>query len=238
MNIIAERISDDLKDYLLEKLQFYENTFDPEMSCITSVVLTDRFNTTKHDDKLITLLKQNYKLKFMFDKYNLVNITIMHAPINSKPQFFHLDYNGTATSYFIPLTNLTELNGTEYIEFKNPYENIKFFDLFLEINNEVLSKNDIILKLKDNNLHNNVDYEFKILCCDAFSLVELPHYIFHRAQSNKTRFKKYIVAIEFSINENSFTYTPYKNYTDQELDEGPTVDATKKKKNIYNVNDI
>ena len=80
---------------------------------------------------LKALKEECQHLKSMFDQHTLIQINIINAPPDCNNQLFHIDYQGDSESYFIPLVELSDLNGTEYLYFfeaknyKIYYEEVK-----------------------------------------------------------------------------------------------------------------
>jgi hypothetical protein len=60
--------------------------------------------------------KNNNILKNYVDKEiackNIITLSYISAPSNCNNQEFHIDYEGETITYFIPLIELTDLNGT------------------------------------------------------------------------------------------------------------------------------
>ena len=53
---------------------------------------------------------------------------------NCDNQLFHIDYEGNVETFFIPLVDLTDDYGNEYLKFKNLKDNAKYFDTLSSIN--------------------------------------------------------------------------------------------------------
>jgi hypothetical protein len=63
-----------------------------------------------------------------------------------------------------------------------------------------------------------VDYEFASANSDAFALLQMPNYVYHRGQKNKSGKDRLMVNILFSIN-NAYEYPIDEIIADSEVDE-------------------
>jgi hypothetical protein len=150
--------------------------------------------------------KKNNILKNYVDKEigckNIISITYLFGPPDCNNQEFHYDYSGFTNSYFIPLIELNNLNGTEYVNFYDKKVNIKFKKKLLLISHKFLEKKNIIEYLKKFNIIYKKDYNFKYLNADPFSVILKNNYIFHRGVKNKLKHNRIILEILCGINEN------------------------------------
>lgn len=149
---------------------------------------------------------------------NIISFGFINSPINCQKQKFHLDYNSYTHTYFIPLIDLNDCNGTEYIQFYDTKINIKNVKNLLGISNKYLFKNDIINELKKIDLHLNKDYEFKYLNAKAFDVILMKNYIFHRGSKNRLNVNRVMFQIVCGINKNVNIIDSVK-IIDAELDE-------------------
>ena len=72
------------------------------------------------------------------EKYDLFYFGFIQSLPKCDNQLFHIDYFDKTITYFIPMIELTDLNGTEYVEFNN------YSNSLLDISNKYLYKKDII----------------------------------------------------------------------------------------------
>ena len=147
-----------------------------------------------------------------------MQINIINAPPDCVDQLFHIDYLGDSISYFIPFVELSDLNGTAYLNFINPDNNLVYYNDLLKMSALYLSQPDIIEYLANLQLKLGVDYEFKAANSDAFGLLRMPNYVYHRGQKNKSGKDRLMLNILFSIN-NAYEYPVDEIITDSEIDE-------------------
>jgi hypothetical protein len=175
----------------------------------------------KAGSKILDLLKVECEhLRNSFDNNTLIQINIINAPPDCNNQLFHLDYQGDSFSYFIPFVELSDSNGTEYLYFFEEKNYKIYYDNLLFMSDNYLDKQDAIKYLSDNlGLKINQDFVFKFANSDAYSLLYMPYYVYHRGQKNKTLINRTMLNILFSIG-NKFNY-PIEEYIilDAEIDE-------------------
>lgn len=73
------------------------------------------------------------------------------------------------------------------------------------------------------------DYEFKAANADAFGLLRMPNYVYHRGQKNRSGKDRLMVNILFSIN-NAYDYPIQEIIEDSEIDEIQRADEILKKR--------
>jgi hypothetical protein len=149
--------------------------------------------------------KNNKILKNYIDKEisceNIITIGYISAPPDCNNQYFHLDYAAETTTYFIPLIELTDLNGTEYLNFYNKENNNKYKKLLLSISDKFIDKNEIIEYLKKYNLIYKKDYNFKYVNAKPYSIIFMDSYILHRGRKNITKNNRIMFQIVCGINK-------------------------------------
>jgi hypothetical protein len=130
-----------------------------------------------------------------------------------------MDYKGDSESYFIPMVPLSDLNGTEYLHFSDKRNYKLYFDNLLHMSDNYLDKPDAIDYLeKKLGLKANVDFAFKCANSDAYALLFMPYYVYHRGQKNKTPINRLMVNVLFSIGD-KFNYPTEEYILDAEIDE-------------------
>jgi len=158
-------------------------------------------------------------LKEAFDKYTLIQVNIINAPPDCNNQLFHIDYQGDSLSYFIPLVDLSDLNGTEYLYFFDKKNYKIYYEDLLYMSENYLSKEDATHYLTHKlALKINVDFIFKCANSNAYSLLYMPYYVYHRGQKNKTSTNRLMLNVLFSIG-NKFNYPIEEYILDAEIDE-------------------
>jgi len=157
-------------------------------------------------------------LKNIFDTTTLIQLNFLNAPPDCNTQLFHLDYKGDSISYFIPLVELSDMNGTEYLYFFNQDNYQTYYNIILDMNEKYFDRNEAIEYLSKLGLSLNIDYAFKFANSEAFSLIYMPHYVYHRGQKNKTNKNRIMLNILFSI-KNIYNYPTDEYVLDTEIDE-------------------
>lgn len=138
---------------------------------------------------------------------------------NCDNQHFHIDYFGKSITFFIPLTDITNMNGTEYLHFNNNLNYKKYFSKMLELSNKYTNKNDIINKLNDINLVYKKDYDFRIVNCEKYSLIEMQNYVFHRGKTNETNETRAMFQITLTQKDCKLNIMDHMVIEDAELDD-------------------
>ena len=181
---------------------------------------------------LVDLLKnESPYLKETFEKYTLLQINFINAPPDCNDQLFHIDYLGDSISFFIPLVELSDLNGTEYLYFYDNDNYTKYFPLMLEMSDKYFSKPEAREYMDSKGFKYGVDYSFKCANSDPYSLIEMPNYVYHRGQKNKTDHNRIMLNILISIN-NAYEYPTDEVITDSEIDEAQRYEYIVKKRAI------
>ena len=171
-------------------------------------------------------------LNSRFKTHTLIQINIINAPPDCNNQLFHIDYQGDSESYFIPLVELSDLNGTEYLYFYDK-ENYKlYYESDLYMSDHYYSKEEIIDYFTTLGLKINIDFVFKCANSDPYALLFMPYYVYHRGQKNKTTTNRLMLNILFSIG-NKFNYPIEEYILDAEIDEESRAESILKiRKNI------
>ena len=168
---------------------------------------------------IIDLLKEECPhLQEAFAHNTLIQLNVINAPPDCNTQLFHIDYQGDSFSYFVPFVDLSDLNGTEFVHFYKP-ENYKiYYQFFLDMSDAFLDKAEAIARLMSLNLVLGVDYSFKCANSNAYSLLYMPYYVYHRGQKNKTLVNRLMLNILFS-RAKAFNYAADEYILDAEIDE-------------------
>jgi len=169
-------------------------------------------NKKQTDNKLKKYIDEELKCP------NIISFGYINAPPNCKKQKFHIDYGGYTNTYFIPLVELNDYNGTEYVNFFNEENNIKFQKKLLNISNKYLYKKDIIRELRLLGLIYKKDYNFKYINAEPFSILLMKNYIFHRGRKNQLNSNRIMFQIVCGIDKN-VNITDEVKIKNSELDE-------------------
>jgi len=221
MEIIKAQVSQNLKaalqtldiDYFMKSSNnlinhrvFYCNKWTEEQNKVGIPILNALKEECEH-------------LKNVFNTHTLIQINIINAPPDCNNQLFHIDYQGDSESYFIPLVELSDLNGTEYLYFYDTENYKRYYEHELYMSDHYLSKEDIVAYLTNTlGLKINVDFVFKCANSDPYALLFMPYYVYHRGQKNKTSTNRLMLNILFSIG-NKFNYPIEEYILDAEIDE-------------------
>lgn len=181
-------------------------------------------------NSIIDEINNHVGLVNKIDLKNVLYAGFIYSFPNCENQKFHYDYLCKTTSYFIPLTKLTNSNGTEYLTFFNKDDNDKNVNVLLNVNNEYTSYKDIDDYLLKNNIDKHSSYEYKIFNTDQFSLYKLPNNLFHRGKTNETNEVRIIFQIAVINNINETKYTKY--ILDDEIIKDAELDDSNLYKNI------
>jgi hypothetical protein len=104
---------------------------------------------------------------------------------NNDSQSFHYDYDNTTDTYFIPLVDLSHLNGTEFLYFHDATHYKKYADVLRTINNRYTSSDDVARLLTRHGVCPSM-FTFAVYSARAFSLYKLARNVFHRGKTNET----------------------------------------------------
>jgi hypothetical protein len=163
------------------------------------------------------------------EENTLLQINYICAPPDCTDQLFHIDYLGDSISIFIPLVDLSDLNGTEYLYFYDETNYLRFFDLMLEMSNNYFTKTEATDYMISKGFIYEKDFCFKCANSPAYSIIEMPYYVYHRGQKNKTNQKRIMLNILFSRN-NAYDYPIDEVISDSEVDEKQRYDTILEKR--------
>jgi hypothetical protein len=230
MNVIKPQISPLLRMELESILQTHLNHFTSRSKLINHKLLyCNQWKENKYAYLLPLLYAECVELKEDIKNCTLLQINIINAPPDCVDQLFHIDYLGDSISYFIPFVELTDLNGTAYLNFINPHNNLVYYNDLLKMSALYLTQPEIIAYLSNLHLELGVDYEFKAANSSAFGLLRMPNYVYHRGQKNRSGKDRMMLNILFSIN-NAYEYPTDEIIEDSEIDEILRADEIIKKR--------
>ena len=228
MNIIKSSITPSLKESINNAYLSISDYFNSDNKLINHRVIYCNKWTEQQNSKyehIVTLLKNECgHLKNIFNTTTLIQLNFLNAPPDCNTQLFHLDYKGDSISYFIPLVELSDMNGTEYLYFFNQDNYQTYYNIILDMNEKYFDRNEAIDYLSKLGLSLDIDYAFKFANSEAFSLIYMPHYVYHRGQKNKTNKNRVMLNVLFSI-ENTYNYPTDEYVLDTEIDEKLRTDA-------------
>lgn len=230
MNIAKKQISTNLRTELETILETTLNHFTSRSKLINHKLLyCNKWKENKYAYLIPLLYAECEELKHDIDNHTLLQVNIINAPPDCVDQLFHIDYLGDSISYFIPFVELTDLNGTAYLNFIDPHNNIVYYNDLLKMSALYLTQTEIIAYLSNLGLKEGVDYEFKAANSEPFGLLRMPNYVYHRGQKNRSGKDRMMVNILFSIN-NAYDYPTDEIIEDSEIDEILRADEIIKKR--------
>ena len=234
MNIIEKSVSNNLINELEKiKLEFLPHFNGGNKLINHKLLYCNKWEENKYE-YLVELLKNECPyLKDTFDKYTLLQVNFINAPPDCNDQLFHIDYLGDSISFFIPLVELSDLNGTEYLYFYDKNNYYKYFPLMLEMSEKYFTRLEAIAYMETKGFSYNVNYCFKCANSDKYALIEMPNYVYHRGQKNKTDHNRIMLNILISIN-NEYDYPIDEIITDSEVDEAQRLEYILKKRMMVN----
>jgi hypothetical protein len=219
MNVVKKQISTPLRTELETILQAHLNHFTNPSKLINHRLLyCNKWTENKYEYLIPLLYAECVELKEDIDNYTLLQINIINAPPDCVDQLFHIDYLGDSISYFMPFVELSDLNGTAYLNFINPANHLVYYEELLKMSALYLTQQEIIAYLANLQLQLDVDYEFKSANSDAFGLLRMPNYVYHRGQKNRTQQDRLMLNILFSM-KNAYEYPIDEIIADSEIDE-------------------
>ena len=233
MNVIQPYISSSLKQTLNDIYQTLAPHFE---SSNTNLINHKLFYCNKWDESrnkhtyLLDMLRNECdRLRILMEENTLLQINYICAPPDCTDQLFHIDYLGDSISIFIPLVDLSDLNGTEYMYFYDEKNYLLFFNLMLEMSDKYFTKNEAIEYMTSKGFIYETDYCFKCANACAYSIIEMPYYVYHRGQKNKTNHNRIMLNILFSRN-NAYDYPIDEVIEDSEVDEKQRYDIILEKR--------
>jgi hypothetical protein len=180
MELITDKIGEKLEELIQNAFESIKDLLIVENKRINHINIYHKNWTRNLHESMILELGDNYNI----DTKKIISMGFICSQINSHNQHFHIDYNGDTETYFIPMIDLDDKNGTEYVEFINKEYNIDLFTELLDITNLYIDKEQIISHFEKKNILPE-NYKFKFLNGEKGCMVKMPYYLFHRGQSNK-----------------------------------------------------
>jgi hypothetical protein len=230
MNVVKPQINANLQAELETILKTHLNHFTSRSKLINHKLLyCNKWTENKYAYLVPLLYAECVELKQDIDNYTLLQVNIINAPPDCVDQLFHIDYLGDSISYFIPFVELTDMNGTAYLNFLNPQNNIVYYPELLKMSALYMTQPEIIAYLSTLNLQEGHDYEFLAANAEAFALLRMPNYVYHRGQKNRSGKDRFMVNILFSM-KNAYEYPTDEVIEDSEIDEILRADEIIKKR--------
>jgi len=180
MELITSKIEADLEEIIRGAFESVKDSLIAENKRINHINIYHKDWIHNSYEKMICMLSDNYNI----DAKKIISMGFICSQVNSLNQHFHIDYGGDTETYFIPMIDLDNNNGTEYLEFINKEYNIELFPQLLSMTNLYINREQIISYFDKINI-SPANYKFKFLNGEKGCMVKMPYYLFHRGQSNK-----------------------------------------------------
>ena len=230
MNVIENCVSNVLINELEKLKDLHLPHFNSGNQLINHKLLyCNKWSENKYEYLVDLLKNESPYLKTTFENNTLLQINFINAPPDCNDQLFHIDYLGDSISFFIPLVELSDLNGTQYLFFYDKENYVKYFPLMLEMSDKYFNNPEAKEYMDSKGFIYGVDYEFRCANSDKYALIEMPNYVYHRGQKNKTNHNRIMLNILLSIN-NEYEYPTDEVITDSEIDEVQRFDYILKKR--------
>ena len=214
MELITHKIHKKLKKLIKYNFSIIKNDIEIENKRINHINIYHRDWQNNNCDEIIEILKNDYSI----DVSHLVSMGFINAQVGCFDQHFHIDYKGKITTYFIPLIDLDDNNGTEFVKFNDINLNKNIVNELINITNNFINRKDVEKEFTNMNITRN-DYEFFYLNAPKWSLILLPYYLFHRGRSNKGTKNRTLFQITVANVDTNPTVSNEVKIDDSELDE-------------------
>jgi len=186
MELLEEKLDPSFVIELNNVLQNYDTYLEKKNIYINYVNLYHKNLDLRKYDYLIDYFKQIEPIKKDLENKKILNFGFIMSQPGCETQPFHLDYDGKSDTYFIPLCDLSNKNGTEFLYFFDKENYNKYFDTLLKIKDQFLDGKDLIKYFIDLNLIYGKDFELRIANANAYDIIKMPYYTLHRGKINET----------------------------------------------------
>ena len=223
MELITHKIHKKLKKLIKYNFSIIKNDIEIENKRINHINIYHRDWQNNNCDEIIEILKNEYSI----DVNNLVSLAFITSQVNCFDQHFHIDYEGKVKTYFIPLIDLDDNNGTEFVKFNDVDLNKNIVNELVNITNNFITRKDVENEFTKMNITRN-DYEFCYLNSPKWSFVLMPSYLFHRGQSNKGTKNRTLFQITVANVDTNPVVSNEVKIDDSELDNGEDISLISK----------
>ncbi len=213
MEVITPQINTKLKNLIDQSYDSIKCEFNMTNSRINHMNIYHKDWSNNHCENMINLLHDIYHIK----PTSIISLGWIRGSVDCLDQHFHIDYQGHTHTYFIPIVELNDLNGTEYVKFSTPQLNLKLMNNLLEMSDKYIMRDQIIDHLSRIDIDRSL-YDFYILNSQSYSMVWMPNYVYHRGRKNATSIDKIMFQIVIGSYEGANISSNIK-FDDSELDE-------------------
>ncbi len=130
------------------------------------------------------------------DDTTLDSFGIIMNPIGSPDQYWHIDYGGGYSTVFVPLTEISTLNATQYISMPSPVSDDVKKEIYSDIDNINFNKLASIVSC----------IEVKQKIAPPFSILKMDFGCIHRGISNRDKYHRVLYWMSFSNNPDLCPY--------------------------------
>jgi len=119
----------------------------------------------------------------------VLSVGFIHAVSGNKPQPWHFDYSCKTENIFVPMVRLSDLNGTEYVQFEEPAA-AEYWMWYLYATRDECY--DLPPLFPDDDPRHQIPnapskaYTTKAWNSEPYMITRLPFYLFHRGPTNRT----------------------------------------------------
>ena len=186
MELIEEKLDPSFVRELHKIVKNYDTYLEKKNLSINYINLYQKNLNINKYNYLLDYIKKVEHIKKDLERTTILYYGFIISQPGNSTQHFHLDYRGQTLTYFIPLCELTDKNGTEFLYFYDESNYSKYFNVFNEITHKYINKDELIEFLKTINLTYLKDYEFRIANSQANRLIRMTNYVFHRGKTNES----------------------------------------------------
>jgi hypothetical protein len=217
MELITTQINFELKILIDQSYESVKHEFNMTNNRISHINIYHKDWSNNYCENIINLLYSIYNI----NPQNIISLGWINGQVNCLDQHFHIDYQGQTHTYFIPIVELNDFNGTEYIKFTDTNFNIQLIDTLIDMSDKYICQEQIQNDFESLKIC-QTQYEFKILNSPAYSMVWMPNYVLHRGRKNQTQINKIMFQIVIGTSKEANISSNIK-FDDSELDEEPNI---------------
>jgi len=217
MSVLLDYIGDDMKELIINIFNIHKDDLDKMCESTNSnrIGYINIFHNKWVVNETTTELLEKMSSFLNIDINKILTMNFLISKPNCKNQHYHIDYEGKTETFFIPLCELNDLNGTEIVEFNINPPNF-YFNKLLELSNTCYHTSELIEQFNNNNII-PATYTIKYINANAFSLIKIPYHLMHRGRMNETNSDRIMFSVV--IAKEDYTITSDKCVPDAELDE-------------------
>jgi hypothetical protein len=214
MSVLLDYIGNDMKELIINIFNTHKDELDMIRQSNRIGYINIFHNKWVVNNETLNLLEKVSRF-INIDMNKILTMNFLISKPNCRNQHYHIDYEGKTETYFIPLCELNDLNGTEIVEFNIQPQNL-YFNKLLELSNTCYHTSELIEQFNNNNIIPS-SYTIKYVNSNAFSLIKIPYHLMHRGRTNETSMDRTMFSVV--IAREDYKITADKFVPDAELDE-------------------